>query len=348
MLEYTSVSRKKGQIKPFSLPRLSLSGAIPFSIELTPVASPPTRLYIPRRPAVNVFQGGTQSPSPPWLSFSQTAPNFSPLSTSTLTISPLCLSLSLSLSLSLLPHRNPPNSGSRVCLNERIFLSLPFSLSLSLFLSFSRDPSPCFSCLVLPQRENTSLSLSLSLSLSRPFSVLFVSTLRIPDVLFVPLSCSPVFSFPLVSLFLFRWPPTSSARARVCSLFVLEIRSGLPNPLFSCAVINYYLLAIHPSRTPNELYREIKSLLWNFVFATILSPPPASSSIMGLNFGGGHIGARSPSNKRGACFSCATITDITWCDISYFFFLIFLDYFSHILWRCTLIDNVIPQGLKIT
>lgn len=56
--------RKKGQIKPFSFPR---SRAIPFSIELTPVASPPNHLYIPRRPAVNVFQGGTLPPlgSPP-------------------------------------------------------------------------------------------------------------------------------------------------------------------------------------------------------------------------------------------------------------------------------------------
>lgn len=108
------MSRKKGQIKPFSFLRCR---AIPFSIELTPVASPPTRLYIPRRPAVNVFQGGTQPPLAPLL---PDRPQFQP----SFHIYPYRFPLS--------NLRNPPNSGSRVCLNERIFLFLARALSLSL------------------------------------------------------------------------------------------------------------------------------------------------------------------------------------------------------------------------
>lgn len=174
------MSRKRGQIKPFSFLRCR---AIPFSIELTPVASPPTRLYIPRRPAVNVFQGGTQPPLAPLL---PDRPQFQP----SFHIYPYRFPLS--------NLRNPPNSGSRVCLNERIFLFLARVLSLSL------DPFP----------RLASFSPFVSTLVFRPFS------------LFVFYSFAFLFS--------------------VRSLFVLEIRSGLPNPLFSCAVINYYLLAIHP------------------------------------------------------------------------------------------------------
>ena len=265
ILKYTSVSRQKGQIKPFSLPRLSLSlEQFRFPLSLRQWRRPqPVSIY----PVALQLMCSRVEPSPPLPLGSP--PHRPPPISALFPHLPLPFPppLSLSLSLSLFCHTETHPTQDLGFASTREYFSL----------SFSRDPSPCFSCLVLPQREN---SLSLSVCVEALLSVLFVSTLRIPDVLFVPLS------FPLVSSFLFRRPPTSSAAARVCSLFVLEIRSGLPNPLFSCAVINYYLLAIHPSRIPNELYREIKSLLWNFVFATILSPPPASS-IMGLNFGGG-------------------------------------------------------------
>lgn len=82
-----------------------------------------------------------------------------------------------------------------------------------------------------PPRERTFLSLSLSLSRYLrfpPFSLPFSFSLSLS--LSLPLS--------------FASPPLSVLRS--AALFVLEIRRGLPDPLFSCAVINYYLLAIHP------------------------------------------------------------------------------------------------------
>lgn len=126
-------------------------------------------------------------PSPPWLPSSQTAPNFSPLSTSTLTVS-----------LSPTSETHPTQDLGFASTREYFSFSLAFSLSLSL------DPFP----------RLASFSPFVSTLVFRPFS------------LFVFYSFAFLFS--------------------VRSLFVLEIRSGLPNPLFSCAVINYYLLAIHP------------------------------------------------------------------------------------------------------
>lgn len=133
-------------------------------------------------------------PSPPWLPSSQTAPNFSPLSTSTLTVS-------------LSPTSETHPTQDLGFASTREYFS--FSLAPSLSLSFSPP----------------SLFLSRSLSMLGIF-LSFRFYARIPAVLFVFRSFA--FLFP------------------VRSLFVLEIRSGLPNPLFSCAVINYYLLAIHP------------------------------------------------------------------------------------------------------
>lgn len=123
------MTRKKGRIKLFSLPRSRT-----YSIEAyaSGVASPqPVSIY----PVALQLMCSRVEPSPPSLPSSQTAPNFSPLSTSTLTVP-------LSSPPPPLRLRNPPNSGSRVRLNERIFpfLSLPPSLSLS--SSFSLFVSP--------------------------------------------------------------------------------------------------------------------------------------------------------------------------------------------------------------
>lgn len=138
----------------------------------------PTHPYIPRRPAVNVFQGGTLSPLlPP-------------------------LHLLTPISVLLLP---PALSPLR-----------PFKLGIS----------------ALPLRENVSLSLSFSCFLR------FVH---------LSLSFSSPFSPPLSLLLVL------VGVLRSVALFVLEIRRGLPDPPFSCAVINYYLLAIHPrTRYPRE------------------------------------------------------------------------------------------------
>lgn len=136
----------------------------------------PTHPYIPRRPAVNVFQGGTLPPSHLPIPISVLLPPAHPPPS---------------------PPSNSPNPGSRLCLHERTFLS--FSLSLPSNRSF--------------------ISPSLSLSF------------------FLPLSPSPA----------------SVGVLRSATLFVLEIRRGLPDPPFSCAVINYYLLAIHPrTRYPRK------------------------------------------------------------------------------------------------
>ena len=90
----------------------------------------------------------------------------------------------------------------------------------------------------LPPRENVSLSLSLSLSC-------FLEIAR---------SSLPLCLFPSRSFFLpLSASPASVGVLRSATLFVLEIRRGLPDPLFSCAVINYYLLAIHPrTRYPRK------------------------------------------------------------------------------------------------
>lgn len=130
------MTRKKGRIKLFSLPRSPT-----YSIEAyaSGVASPqPVSIY----PVALQLMCSRVEPGPPSLPSPQTAPNFSPLSTSTLTV-PLSPLLSASET-----HPTQDLSGS-------------------------------------PQRENISLSLSLSIS---SFS-LFVSPLRIPDILllFLPL-----------------------------------------------------------------------------------------------------------------------------------------------------------------
>lgn len=80
----------------------------------------PTHPYIPRRPAVNVFQGGTLPSLPP------SHPNFSSPST---TRSPS----------SFVPS-NSPNPGSRLCFHERTFLFL----SLSCFLRIARSSLPLY------------------------------------------------------------------------------------------------------------------------------------------------------------------------------------------------------------
>lgn len=83
-------------------------------------------------------------------------------------------------------------------------------------------------------RENVSLTLSFSFSLPSIRSFL---------------SSSPSLSLRVS----FASPPLSVLRS--AALFVLEIRRGLPDPPFSCAVINYYLLAIHPrTRYPRRGY----------------------------------------------------------------------------------------------
>lgn len=68
----------------------------------------------------------------------------------------------------------------------------------------------------------------------------------------LPSICPFISLSPLsVSLLLYLFLAFSLVRSAV--LFVLEIRRGLPDPPFSCAVINYYLLAIHPwTRYPRE------------------------------------------------------------------------------------------------
>jgi len=88
----------------------------------------------------------------------------------------------------------------------------------------------------LPPRENASLSFArarfLGIARSSPPLCLFPSL-----SIFLPLSSSPA----------------SVGVLRSATLFVLEIRRGLPDPPFSCAVINYYLLAIHPrTRYPRK------------------------------------------------------------------------------------------------
>lgn len=76
----------------------------------------------------------------------------------------------------------------------------------------------------------------LSFSLSLPSNRSFVSP-SLSLSFFLPLSPSPA----------------SVSVLRSAALFVLEIRRGLPDPPFSCAVINYYLLAIHPrTRYPRK------------------------------------------------------------------------------------------------
>lgn len=137
----------------------------------------PTHPYIPRRPAVNVFQGGTLPPPP----LPPSHPNFS----------------SPTHPLTLLLRR-------------------PFELT-----------EPGISA--LPPRERTFLSLSRFLRSAR--------------------SSLPLFPFVLPPSL----TPASVGVLRSATLFVLEIRRGLPDPPFSCAVINYYLLAIHPrTRYPRK------------------------------------------------------------------------------------------------
>lgn len=152
------MTRKKGRIKLFSLPRSRT-----YSIEAyaSGVASPqPVSIY----PVALQLMCSRVEPSPPLLPSSQTAPNFSPLSTSTLTVPPLLSSSS-----------SPPPKPTQLRISGS------------------------------PQRENISLSLPPSLPPHSPRPSLF-SFLR---------SVSRTFS-------------SSSHR----SLFVLEIRTGLPNPPF--------------------------------------------------------------------------------------------------------------------
>lgn len=137
------MTRKKGRIKLFSLPRSRT-----YSIEAyaSGVASPqPVSIY----PVALQLMCSRVEPSPPSLPSSQTAPNFSPLSTSTLTVplSPPLLLLSAS--------ETHPTQDLGFASTREYF---PFSPSL--------PPS---------------------LSLSSSFS-LFVSPLRIPDLLLLLLA----------------------------------------------------------------------------------------------------------------------------------------------------------------